>query len=205
MSFQWAIDNAESIEIESRPVVAQTQARNGRIRAVSRGANLWQFTVRLPDGPRWSDVRADIARIEALGRTTQALIKFNNPGQSWFIPYQGTAANLANLRVTIPSSGNTITLTAGQASAGGFNFRAGDIIQLRTTGAVYRVTADVPAGTNVVPLHRPLIDAAGTNQVVRVGPAAEWRVRCVDQPRPRLFARDQVAWSGAFVFVEDFV
>jgi len=202
MSFQFVIDNAESIEIDSRPVVAQTQSRNGRVLSVSRGGNLWQFTVRLPDGPAWTDYRSDIAKLDQLDRLEPGIIQFNNPGLDWFFPYQGNVSNLANLRVSIPSAGNTITLTSGQA-ASGFNFRAGDIIQLRTTGAVYRVIGDLPVGTNAVPLHRAILDAAGTNQVVRVGPAAQWRVRCVNLPRPRLFARNQVGWTGSFIFVED--
>ena len=204
MSFQWLIDNAESISIDSRPVVATSQSRGGVIRSVSRGGAVWQFSVRLPDGPRWSQIRSDIAGIEALGRTTSAPIKFSGSGQEWITPYMGSAVTPANLRATVPVTGNTITLTSGQAVSG-YNFRAGDIIQLGTVGAVYRVTADVPAGTNTVSLHRPLQQPAATNVAVLTGSAVTWQVRCVQQPLWTLFARDQVSWSGDFVLIEDYL
>lgn len=202
MSFQFVIDNAESIAINRRRVVASTQSRDGTVRAVSRGGQVWRFEVRLPDGPTWSEYRSDISRLEQLDRVTVSNIQLNTTGQEWLYRYQGDIVNPANIRVTVPSSGNTITLTAGQATSG-FNFRAGDFIQLGTTGSVYTVAADVPFNSNTVTLHRPLLDAAGTNLTVRVGPACVFTVICTEFPDWTIFARDQVSWSGPFVFVED--
>lgn len=200
MSFQWIIDNAESIEFETRPVVAQTQSRSGLIRTVSRGGAVWQFSVRLPDGPRWQDYRQRIAEAEGLGRTTAAAINFADPGLSWMFRYQGSAPDPAGITVSVPASGNTVSITSGGAVSG-HTFRAGDVIQLGTTGRVYRVVEDVPAGTTTVTLHRPLLDPPGTVTLV-VGSAVEFQVICVDFPRSSAFARDQLAWSGSFVFVE---
>jgi hypothetical protein len=144
-----------------------------------------------------------IAQAQALDRFTAATVQISAAGQtSWLNRYQGNITNLNNIRVTIPSSGNTVTLTAGQA-ASGFNFRAGDFLQLRTNGRVYSVAADVPFNSNTVTLHRPILDAAGTDQVVRVGPAVTWRVFCAEFPQWNIFARNQVSWTGPFVFVED--
>lgn len=201
MSFQWIVDNAESISIASRPTVAATSSLDGTFRSTSQGFAPWTFEVKLPDGPRWSDYRNAIATAETLDRTTTANIQISTSGQtSWLNKYQGNCAN-TNAVTASWTTGNTITLTGGQA-ASGFNFRAGDFIQLGSAGSVYRVAADVPFNSNTVTLHRPLIDAAG-NATLRIGPAVTWSVRCATFPQWTIFARDQVSWSGAFVFVED--
>ena len=156
MGFQFVVDNAESISINRKKVVASTQARDGTVRAVSRGGQVWQFEVKLPDGPRWSDYRGEISKLEALDRVTADTIQINNAGQSWLIQYQGNAANAAAIAASW-TTGNTITLTGGQA-ASGYNFRAGDFLQLGSSGSVYTVAADVPFNSNTVTLHRPIID-----------------------------------------------
>jgi hypothetical protein len=200
MGFQFVVDNAESISINRKKVVASTQARDGTVRAVSRGGQVWQFEVKLPDGPRWSDYRGEISKLEALDRVTADTIQINNAGQSWLIQYQGNAANAAAIAASW-TTGNTITLTGGQA-ASGYNFRAGDFLQLGSSGSVYTVAADVPFNSNTVTLHRPIIDAAG-NATLRVGSACVFSVICTQFPDWTIFARDQVSWSGPFVFVED--
>jgi hypothetical protein len=200
MSFQWIIDNAESISIRSRPTVAATSSLDGTYRSVSQGVAPWTFEVQLPQGPAWTEYRKDIATAEYLDRTTTANIQINTSGQSWLIPYQGNCANTSAVTASW-TTGNTITLTGGQA-ASGFNFRAGDILQLGSTGSVYRVAADVAFNVNTVTLHRPLLESAG-NATLIIGPAVTWSVRCADFPQWTIFARDQISWSGAFVFVED--
>lgn len=74
MSFQWIIDNATSLSINRRKVVAQTTTRDGTTRAVSRGDAKKVFTVRLPDGPRWSDLYTNIELAEASDKFTQETI-----------------------------------------------------------------------------------------------------------------------------------
>ena len=128
MSFQFIFDKAESISINRKKMVAVTTARDGTTRAVSRGTLPKKFTVRLPDGLRWTDIKTSIAAAEALDRITTASITIGTAGQPGFGWYYGTT--------NVPSTPDTYT------------------------------------------------------------------VRCVEFPEWTLFARDQVSWSGAFVFVE---
>lgn len=199
MSFQFVIDNAQRITMNTRKIVASTQARDGTVRAVSRGGQVWQFEVTLPNGPRYTDYRRDIAKLEALDRVNTDTFSFNNTGHSWMVAYQGDVANPDAITAEW-TTGNTIILTGGQATSG-FNFRAGDLIQLGSGGA-YRVAADVAWDSNTVTLHRPLIDAAG-NATLRVAEDVEFTVICTQFPDHTLFERDQISWSGPFVFVED--
>lgn len=200
MSFQWIFDKAESILINTKSTVVSTVAMDGTLRSYDNGNATWRFEVKLPDGPAWTELRRDIAAAEYLGRVTTANVQLSSSGYtSWLNPYQGNAANPAAITASW-TSGNTITLTGGQAGSG-YNFRAGDYIQLGTNGKVYKVVADVPYSSNTVTLHRPLLDAAG-NATLKVGPAVTWSVRCADFPQWTIFARNQVSWTGAFVFVE---
>jgi len=124
MSFQWIFDNAESLSINRLKVVAQTQARDGTVRAVSRGTPTKRFEVKLPDGPRWSDIYTNIEAAEALDKLTSDTIQIKYSEFPWFYG-------------------------------------------------------------NVNP---------GTNDT--------YEVICVEFPQWTIFARDQVSWSGPFVFVE---
>lgn len=200
MSFQYVIDNAETLQVNTSKIVASTQARDGTVRSVSRGGQVWTFTVKLPDGPRWSDERQDIAKIAALDRVANANIQVNTAGQNYVYGYQGNVANTSAVTASW-TTGNTITLTGGQAGSG-YNFRAGDILQLGSAGKVYMVVADVASGNNTVTLNRPLIDAAG-NATLRLGNACTWNVVCTSMPDWTIFGYNQVQWSGPFVFVEN--
>ena len=203
MSFQWIIDGAESISIERKQVVAGTQSRSGIIRNVSRGASTWQFTVKLPDGPRWTDYRQLISQAEKLDRMTSAVIQFNNTGHDWLVGYQGNSANYTGFQARWTQGDNSITLFVSPTTSSGYKFRAGDIIQLGTTGKVYTVSEDVAFNSNVVPLHRPVLDATVvTNQAIRVAENCQFTVLCSSFPNWTLFARDQISWSGPFVFTE---
>jgi hypothetical protein len=70
MSFQWVFDNAEQLSINRLPTVGSTTARDGTYRAVLRGRNPHIFTVKLPDGPRWSDIYTNIETLEYKGTHT---------------------------------------------------------------------------------------------------------------------------------------
>jgi hypothetical protein len=205
MSFQWIIDNAESISINRKRLVSQTTARDGTVRSVSRGGQPWRFEVRLPDGPRWTDYRNNISKAEALDRVTSSTVSFSNAGHDWLIQYTGDLTDTSSLtyQPTTPGGGNQITLTGGYSglTVGEYIFRAGDVIQLNSE-YVYTVAADVAYNQNTVTLHRPLVDPSSTGAIA-VGANCVWTVRCVEFPDWTLFARDQVSWSGPFVFVED--
>lgn len=124
MSFQWIIDNAESISINRKKMVGTTTARDGVTRAVNRGTQPKRIEVRVPDGIAWSDLRTNIAAAEALDRISTATIT---------IPYAKFPWYYGN---TPPASDESYT------------------------------------------------------------------VRCVQFPEWNIFARDQVGWSGSFVFQE---
>lgn len=125
MSFQWIINGCENLSINNLDVVANTQARDGTVKAVSRGTPKKIFTAKYPDGPRWSDIRTDIQSAEALDRHSTATIT---------IPYNS------------------------------FPWYYGDV-------------------------------DPGANE-------ESYTVICVSFPQWSIFSRDQVAWDGAFVFVE---
>lgn len=203
MSFQWIFDNAESISINSRGVVASTTSRDGTVRATSRGGQVWRFEVKLPDGPKWSEYRSEIAGAEALDRFTTSTISLSDAGYTnWLLAYQGDAANPAAISADW-TTGNTITLTGGQATSG-YNFRAGDVIQLGSAGSCYTVSADVVYTNNIVTLNRPIRDAAGS-ATLAVAEDCVWTVICTQFPDWNIFARDQISWSGPFVFYESLV
>jgi hypothetical protein len=201
-AFQNVIDNAESISIFKRKRVAQTQARDGTVRTVSLGGQTWEFAVRLPDGPRWTDYRGIIEQIEALDRVTVGQIKINRAGHSWISQYQGNLTN-PNATVVTAAAGNTLTITAtsNSLSSGLFRFRSGDIIQLGSTGSVYSVVNDVAHNGTTITVNRPIRQAPGS-YTLAVGPAVTWSVICTQFPNWTLFARDQVSWSGEFIFAE---
>lgn len=205
MSFQWIIDNAETVSMERKKVTAATQTRSGVIRTVSRGGQVWRFEVKLPDGPRWTDFRQYISQAEALDRTSTGNIQFNATGHDWLIKYQGDSANYTGFVATITNNSNTITLTTSPTTSSGYKFRAGDFIQLGSSGKVYTVTADVAFNSNTVTLHRPVLEASASGVALRVGPNCVWTVVCSQFPSWTLFARDQVSWSGPFVFYESLV
>lgn len=201
-AFQQVINNAESISIFKRKRVAQTQARDGTVRTTSLGGQTWEFAVRLPDGPRWTEYRGIIEQIEALDRVTVGTIQINAAGHDWLSGYQGNLNN-PNATVVTFAEGNTLTITSqsNTVAPNEFKFRAGDFIQLGTTGSVYSVVNDVLGNQNTITVHRPVREAAGSF-TLRVGPAVTWSVICTQFPNWTLFARDQVGWSGEFVFAE---
>jgi len=205
MSFQWIIDNAESISINRKKVVASTQARDGTVRAVSRGGQVWRFDVKLPDGPRWTDIRQYITQAEALDKITAANIQFSNTGHQWLVKYQGNSVNYTGFIASITKGSSTIQLTASPTTSSGYKFRAGDFIQLGSSGKVYTVAADVAFNSNVVTLHRPVLENTATGVSLRVAENCIWSVICTQFPDWTLFARDQVSWSGQFVFIENLV
>lgn len=205
MSFQWIIDNAESISINRKKVVASTTARDGTTRSVSRGGQVWRFDVKLPDGPRWTDYRQLISQAEANDRITSANIQFNNSGHDWLVQYQGNSANYTGFQATITQGSATITLTTSPTTSSGYKFRAGDFIQLGSSGKVYTVAADVAYNSNTVTLHRPVLESTASGVSLNVAENCVFNVICVQFPDWTLFARDQVSWSGPFVFAENLV
>lgn len=203
MSFQWIFDIAETISIDNKRVVASTTTRNGIVRAVSRSNTVWKFTVKLPDGPRWQDYRQLISQAQNLDRVTAANISINATGQSsWLSKYQGNSVNYTGFVASIVNNSNTITLTTSPTTSSGYKFRAGDWIQLGSSGKVYEVVSDVSSSSNTVTLHRPVMESSAAGVALNVGPNCVFNVICTQFPSWTIFARDQISWDGAFVFNE---
>jgi hypothetical protein len=200
-AFQYIFDNAESISINRRSVVAQTQSRDGTVRTVSRGGQLWRFDVKLPDGISWQTLRPYIEAIDYADRYTTGTVSLSNPGYvSWLNAYQGNSANYTGFAASWTQGASSITLTTSPTTTSGFKFRSGDIIQLGT-GSVYSVRADVAFNSNTVNLNRPILDATGSGNL-QVAENVTWSVICTEMPSWTIFARDQVSWSSSFVFYE---
>ena len=84
MSFQWIIDRAETLSINRKKMVAQTTARDGQVRAVSRGTVPDVITVQLPDGIPWTELKTNIEAAEALDRISTASITISYAKFPWF-------------------------------------------------------------------------------------------------------------------------
>ena len=206
MSFQWIIDNAETISINRKKVVASTVSRDGTTRAVSRGGQFWKFEVKVPDGIPWTQLRGLISQAEYFDRTSVATIAMNSPGLSWIGGYQGNASAPSTFQATWTKGATSILTSQGGTLTSGYRFKAGDFIQLGSSGKVYTVAQDVPFNQPAVTLNRPVLDdTQETSTVIKVGQDVTWTVLCVQFPEWTLMARDQVSWNGSFIFQENLV
>lgn len=203
--FQFIFNRAETISINRRAVTSQTQSRDNTVRTVKRGGQSWRFDVKLPDGMPWDEVRPYLEAIEYYDRYTTGTVQITgNEYNQWFTKYQGSAAAAdwpTGFTATATEGSSELTLTTTPAIPGGGRyFASGDIIQLGTNGHVYSVVGDVTDTT--VQLNRPVTDASGSYQLV-IGPNVTWSVVCVSMPTWTIFARNQIGWSGSFVFYEN--
>lgn len=201
-AYQTVIDRAESISFNRRKKVAQTTSRDGTVKSTSLGGQVWEFEVKLPDGPTWAEYRPLVERMEALDRVTVGTIQINKTGHSFLTGYQGDLASTSGMTVSF-TSGNTVTLTAGGTglSAGQYRFRSGDFIQLGSSGSVYTIVNDVAHNGTTLTLHRPVREAAGSYSLI-VGQNVTWSVICVQFPQWTIFGSRQIQWDGPFVFAE---
>lgn len=197
-AFQYIFDQAETISIDRKAVVAQTITRDQTLRSVSRGGRVWRFDVKLPDGIAWTTLRPIIESIEYADRYTVGTVQINSAGyNAWLTPYQGVATSTGGWTGSWTQGSNTVTVTPVGYSSGVL-LRAGDLIQLGT-GHVYSVATDATSTT--VTVSRPILDATGSGAIY-VGPAVTWSVVCTELPAWTIFSRNQVSWSGSFKFLE---
>lgn len=222
-AFQYVFNNAESISMNKRAVVSQTITRDQTVRTISRNGQTWKFEVRLPDGIRWTDARPYIEAMEKMDRFTVGTVSLNNSGYNdWLAAYRGDGAvsngiptGTYQARYTLAlstSAPDTIALTSCPTfTSSQYVFRAGDFVQLGSSGQVYTVSQDVQRGSGSLPinvkLNRPVIETPSdtTTYTLAIGPAVTWSVICTEFPNWTIFARNQVSWSGAFVFYENLV
>lgn len=84
-AFQYVIDNAEAISIDSNPTVAQTISRDFTVRSVARSAAKKRFTVQLPNGMPYDLAKSNIAAIITAGKFTPGTITISpSTYGSWF-------------------------------------------------------------------------------------------------------------------------
>jgi len=204
-AFQWIIDNATGMSIDGRGVVAATSTRENVIRTVSRGGRVWKFTVSPSPGKTYVESRPYLARLDQMDRITIADINFNHAGFENIIGYLGSGTGGFTVVVPAGTSVTTCTITAGSLPSG-YVCRAGDWLQIGSTGSVYQVVTDPAAGNGAtVTLNRPIDEAAGS-YTGYFGANVTWSVLCVERPTWTLVpagANMLVNWSGDFVFYED--
>ena len=92
-NFQWVVDNASTLSINRLDTVAQTQAKDGTVRATSRGTPKKTITVELPSGPRWDLWKANIEGIEALGKTATETIQIKYSLYPWYYANVAPSSN----------------------------------------------------------------------------------------------------------------
>ena len=204
-AFQWIIDSATALSIDGRGVVAATSTRENVIRTVSRGGRVWKFTVSPSPGKTYVESRPYLARLDQMDRITIADIDFDHAGFENIIGYLGSGTGGFTVVVPVGTSVTTCTITAGTL-ASGYVARAGDWLQIGSTGSVYQVVADPSVGNGAtVTLNRPIDEAAGS-YTGYFGANVTWSVLCVERPTWTLVpagANMLVNWSGDFVFYED--
>lgn len=198
--------------VNNRGVVSQTITRDQRIRTMSRGGETWKFTVSLPTGPRWYDIRYFIAGIDSVDRTAIETINFSKSSYRWMFEYRGEATSLTGLTLRYSAADaatNTRRLVAGNLPSMGSTaalFQAGDVIQMTGSPYVYMVTDRVNRGSGStvdIPIHRSVLDATSeTAKTAIVGHNVTFRVICIQRPDWRWVERNIVGWTGDFVFYE---
>lgn len=204
-AFQWIINSATALSIDGRGVVAATSTRENVIRTVSRGGRVWKFTVSPSPGATYVEARPYLARLDQMDRITIADIDFDHPGFENIIGYLGSGTGGFTVVVPAGTSVTTCTITAGGLTSG-YVARAGDWLQIGSTGSVYQVVTDPAAGNGAtVTLNRPIDEAVGTYTGF-FGVNVTWSVLCVERPMWSLVPAGNnmlVNWSGDFVFYED--
>lgn len=199
-AFQAVIDNAESIAFNKRKKVSQTISREGVVRSVSLGGQVWEIEVSLPNGPSWETWRPLVEKIDNLDMVSTGTIQINKAGLSWINGYQGNLSTTTGIIVSY-TSGTTLTITSSTAIASGFKFKSGDLIQLGSGGKVYSIVEDVPFNSNTITVHRPVRESSGTYTLI-VGQNVTWTVICTNMPTWSLIGRNQIGWNGSFIFSE---
>lgn len=196
-AYQEVFDRARTISINRRKKVSQTQSRSGVVKTTSVGGQVWEFEVRLPDGPRFSDYRSIIQDMETLDRVSTGQVSIP---QSYISGLRGDVGITGTVNVAATQGSTSLTVNSN-TNASGFRLKKGDYIQLGSTGKVYSVTNDQTSATSVIGVHRPVLDATANYNLV-IGTNATWDVICVQWPNFTIFGYDQVSWSGPFIFVE---
>jgi hypothetical protein len=211
MSFQWIFDHAENLSITKRPVVSQTISRDQRIRAVSRGGNVWKFTVTLPTGMEWSSMRGYVEGWENAGLLKNQSVTISKAGHSWINGYRGDATSTSTMTFkynAAQAASNTFKFELGNmpGATGTVLFRAGDVIQPTGSKYVYSIVSRVDKGTastQLVEVHRSILDVPSDTAVtMKVGQQVTWDLMCTKMPTWTFISKDRIQFNGDFEFQE---
>jgi hypothetical protein len=166
---------------------------------------VWKFNVTPSPGKTYVESRPYLAKLDQMDRITIADINFNHAGFENIIGYLGSGTGGFTVVVPAGTSVTTCTITAGTL-ASGYVCRAGDWLQIGSTGSVYQVVQDPAVGNGAtVTLNRPIDEAAGSYTGL-FGVNVNWSVVCVQRPVWSLVPAGNnmlVSWTGDFVFYED--
>jgi hypothetical protein len=212
MSFQYIIDNAESISIVKRPVISQTVSRDQRIRSVSRGGNVWKFSVKMPARVLWNFVsRGYVESMDADAMLKNQTINLAKSGYSWITGYRGDATSTTTMTFkynAAQAASNTFKFELGNmpGAVGSTLFRSGDLIQPNGSNYVYSIVNPVVKGsasTQLVEVHRSILDTPSDTAVTfKVGPAVTWTVICTNLPTWTFVEKELIEFNGNFEFQE---
>lgn len=211
MSFQWIIDNAETLSIVKRPVVSQTVSRDQRIRSVSRGGNVWKFAVKMPEIMIWSSCRGYLESIDVNALLESQSINLSKTTYDWMTKYRGDATSTATMTfkyTAAQAASDTFKFELGNlpGATGSYLFKAGDLIQPTGSKYVYSTVNAVIKGsatTQLIEVHRSILDTPSDTAVtIKVGPQVSWTVICTKIPTWTFVGKDLIQFNGDFEFQE---
>ena len=210
MSFQWIIDNAESISVVKRPVISQTVSRDQTVRSVSRGGNVWRFSVKMPSTMLWSQARGYLESFESNALIKSQSINLAKTSYDWITKYRGDATTTTTMTFkynAAQAASNAMKFELGNVpgATGSVIFRAGDLVQPTGSTHVYSVVAVTTksATTTLVEVHRTILETPSETAVtLKVGSLVAWNVICTQLPTWTLSGKDLVDINGNFEFQE---
>lgn len=195
MSLQTIINISNKIKVDRRKVIGIQTTRSQLMRIGETPTyNPWRFTIAVPDGV-YSDSRTLVETLDNMDRAISEVVSFGAiASMNWLYKYQGayTIAQLANVTVST-FVGNQLVLNIATLTprvVGTAIFKKGDIISIAGYPYPFTFTSDIitPAtGINTVIciMHRPRVIDPTVNLTgigLEVGPAAKFRLLCINMP-----------------------
>lgn len=213
MSIQQMINVSSSLTINRRKVIGIQYTRNEIAKtSATPTRNPWRFTLSVPSGLQYHNIRDVIETIDNTDRNTPETVSFSGVrGHSFIFAYRGDMTQIQRdaLRVTSFTGTSLVLNTLPGIGAGAYLFKKGDLIQLADYPYPFTVTSDVlrgSANTVTVTTHRGnWITASVVGKAILVGNACQFRVICTNMPTYKLIpggATALVEWTSDFELFE---
>jgi hypothetical protein len=213
MSIQRLINVASSLAVNRRKVVGIQYTRNEIVKtSATPTRNPWRFTLNIPSGLQYHNIRDIIETIDNTDRNTPEIVSFSGVrGQSFIFAYRGDMTQIQRdaLRVNSFTGTSLILNSLPTIGAGAYLFKKGDLIQIADYPYPFTVTADVVRGTGgtvTVTTHRGnWITDSVVNKSILVGNACQFRVICTNMPTYKLVPGGTsalVEWTSDFELFE---